>query len=322
LTPVFAIENLSVEFARADGTVAAVRAASLAVRPGECVGIVGESGSGKTQMLMAAMGLLGNGARASGSVRFEEREILGLPAAQLNRVRGSRLTMVFQDPMTALTPHLRIGTQLAEVLVRHRQVTWRDAEQRALRILERVRISEPRRRLRQYPHELSGGLRQRVMIGMSLLCEPSVLIADEPTTALDVTVQMHIIDLLRSMREESRMAIVLVSHDLGVVAGLAERIYVMYAGRVVETARTGRILAGAEHPYTAGLLACVPDLDAPRRARMPSLAGQPPDPTGIERGCAFAPRCERAQERCHVERPLLRDRPEDHQVACHFPLSA
>jgi oligopeptide transport system ATP-binding protein len=322
LTPVFAIENLSVEFARADRAVAAVRAASLAVRPGECVGIVGESGSGKTQMLMAAMGLLGDRARTSGSVRFEEREILGLPAAQLNRVRGSRLTMVFQDPMTALTPHLRIGTQLAEVLVRHRQVTWRDAEAASLRILERVRISEPRRRLRQYPHELSGGLRQRVMIGMSLLCEPSVLIADEPTTALDVTVQMHIIELLRSMREESHMAIVLVSHDLGVVAGLAERIYVMYAGRVVETAGTAQILRGAQHPYTAGLLACVPDLDAPRQARMPSLAGQPPDPTSIERGCTFAPRCERAQERCHVERPLLRDHSEEHQVACHFPLSA
>ncbi len=311
------------QFPQRTGTHFAVREASLSVHAAECVGIVGESGSGKTQIFMAAMGLLAAAARTHGSVRFEGQEILGSPPAELNRVRGSKLTMVFQDPMTSLTPHLRIGIQLAEVLVSHSQMSWHDAERAALRILERVRVPEPKRRLRQYPHELSGGMRQRVMIGMSLLCEPSLLIADEPTTALDVTVQAHIIDLFRAMREESRMAIVLISHDLGVVAGLADRIIVMYGGRVVESGRARHILQRAEHPYTAALLKCVPDLNGPRLDRMPSLAGQAPSPSSIERGCAFAPRCPRADARCRVERPLLREFPAAaHQVACHFPLSS
>ncbi len=323
MTPTLAVEKLSVQFPQRSGAIFAVREASLAVHAAECVGIVGESGSGKTQIFMAAMGLLAAAARTGGSVRFEGREILGSPPAELNRIRGSKLTMVFQDPMTALTPHLRIGIQLAEVLVSHSQMSWHDAERASLRILERVRVPEPKRRLRQYPHELSGGMRQRVMIGMSLLCEPSLLIADEPTTALDVTVQAHIIDLFRAMREESRMAIVLISHDLGVVAGLADRINVMYGGRVVESGCARHILQRAEHPYTAELLKCVPDLKGPRLDRMPSLAGQGPSPSSIERGCAFAPRCPRADARCRVEPPLLRDSPAAaHQVACHFPLSS
>jgi len=313
---------LSVHYPQRGGTVAAVRAASLDVRTAECIGIVGESGCGKTQLFMAVMGLLAAGARAQGSVRFEGAELLGASAVDLNRVRGSKLTMVFQDPMTSLTPHLRIGVQLAEVLVSHAGASWRDAEEAALRVLERVRVPEARRRLRQYPHELSGGMRQRVMIGMSLLCEPSLLIADEPTTALDVTVQAQIIDLLRAMRRESRMAVVLISHDMGVVAGLADRIFVMYAGRVVESGGAEQLLARAEHPYTAELLKCVPDLRGPRLARMPSLPGSAPAPSSIERGCAFAPRCWRVAERCWEERPPLRDSADPtHQVACHFPLS-
>ena len=321
--PTLAIENLSVRFGSEADTIVAVRDVSLTVEPAECVGIVGESGSGKTQIFMAAMGLLPRGARAAGSVRFEGREILGCPPADLNRVRGSKLTMIFQDPMTSLTPHLRIGTQLAEILVTHAHMSWHDAERAALRVLERVRIPEPQHRLRQYPHELSGGMRQRVMIGMSLLCEPSLLIADEPTTALDVTVQAQIIDILRAMREESRMAIVLISHDLGVVAGLADRILVMYAGRVVESAAAADILQRAEHPYTAELLRCVPNLLGPRLERMPSLAGVAPSPMSIERGCAFAPRCPRVSERCRTERPLLRGLGGSaHQIACHYPILA
>lgn len=321
MTPTLAIENLSVDFTLKRTAIAAVREVSFSVAPGECVGIVGESGSGKTQVFMAAMGLLAKNARASGSVRFEGREILALPPAVLNDVRGSKLSMIFQDPMTSLTPHLKIGTQLAEVLVCHAQMSWQDAEQAAQRMLERVRIPEPKRRLGQYPHELSGGMRQRVMIGMSLLCEPSLVIADEPTTALDVTVQAQIIDLLRAMRHEFGTAIALISHDLGVVAGLVDRVLVMYAGRVVESANLAELLRRPRHPYTAELLKCVPNLSSPRLERMPSLPGQPPDAARPISGCAFAARCPYAADRCRAERPLLQDMAGATQVACHFPLT-
>jgi oligopeptide transport system ATP-binding protein len=320
MTPTLSIENLKVTYALAGGTIAAVREVSLAVAAPECIGIVGESGSGKTQVFMAAMGLLAKNARAQGSVRFDGEEILAVERRALNRVRGSKLTMIFQDPMTSLTPHLKIGVQLAEVLVEHRGASWHDAKRAALQVLERVRVPEPRRRLTQYPHELSGGMRQRVMIGMSLLCEPSLLIADEPTTALDVTVQAQIVDLLRALRLELGMAIALISHDLGVVAGLADRIVVMYAGRVVESARASELLQRARHPYTALLLKCVPNLADARLDRMPCLPGQPPSPAALERGCAFAPRCPRATEHCREERPPLREVSESAQVACHYPL--
>jgi len=320
--PTLSIENLQVEYPLGGDTIAAVREVSLVVAPRECVGIVGESGSGKTQVFMAAMGLLARSARARGSVRFDGEEILGLEPKALNRVRGSKLSMIFQDPMTSLTPHLRIGVQLAEVLVEHRGSSWQEAQRAALHALERVRIPEAARRLRQYPHELSGGMRQRVMIATSLMCEPSLLIADEPTTALDVTVQAQIIDLLRALRLETGLSIALISHDLGVVAGLAERIVVMYAGRVVESARAAELLRRARHPYTDLLLKCVPNLAEARLERMPCLPGQPPSPTAAERGCAFAPRCPLASERCRAERPTLRPVGEAAQVACHYPLYA
>jgi oligopeptide transport system ATP-binding protein len=319
-TATLRLESLRVSFARAGGTIAAVREVSLAVRPGECLGIVGESGAGKTQAFLAAMGLLAPNAHAGGSVRFEGEEILGLAPAALNRVRGSKLTMVFQDPMTSLTPHLKIGVQLAEVLVSHRGASWAQAQRAALRALERVQVPEPKRRLEQYPHELSGGMRQRVMIGMSLLCEPALVIADEPTSALDVTIQAQIVDLLRALRLDSGLSIALISHDLGVVAGLADRVAVMYAGRIVESARTADLLRAPRHPYTALLLQCVPNLRAPRGARMPSLPGQPPQATASSRGCAFAPRCARATELCREELPVLQRRVHTSELACHHPL--
>ncbi len=323
MTPTLAIERLSVDFDTGDATVAAVRDVSLSVQPAECVGIVGESGSGKTQLFMAVMGLLTGGGRAAGSAKFEGREMLGLAARDLNRIRGSKVTMVFQDPMTSLTPHLRIGVQLAETLVAHSGVSWRTAGDAALRMMERVRIPDAKRRLRQYPHELSGGMRQRVMIGMCLLLDPALLIADEPTTALDVTVQAQIIDILRDMRAQLRMAIVLVSHDFGVVAGLADRVIVMYAGRIVENAPIAQVLQGAEHPYTAELLKCVPNLSGPRLARLHTLEGVAPSPLHEARGCAFAPRCSRLRERCREERPQLRNAGRTaHSVACHYPLSS
>jgi oligopeptide transport system ATP-binding protein len=316
------IESLRVSFNARGRSVEAVRGLSLDVRAAECLGIVGESGAGKTQAFMAAMGLLAPNARAVGSVRFEGEEILNIAPRALNRVRGSKLTMVFQDPTTSLTPHLKIGAQLAEVLVHHRGSSWASAEQAARQALERVRVPEAKRRLGQYPHELSGGMRQRVMIGMSLLCEPALLIADEPTSALDVTVQAQIVELLRGLRLDSDLSIVLVSHDLGVVAGLADRVAVMYAGRIVESARTADLLRSPLHPYTALLLQCVPDLRAPRRARMPSLPGQGPPATLELPGCAFAPRCPRASERCHAERPELKATVRAGEIACHHPLES
>ena len=344
MSPTLSIDELSITFTQRGVNIPAVRQVSLAVASRECVGIVGESGSGKTQVFMAAMGLLADNATVGGRVRFEGGDILRTPPAQLNRIRGSKLTMIFQDPMTSLTPHLKIGTQLAEVLVCHTGQPWSEAWSAACRMLERVRVPEPARRLNQYPHELSGGLRQRVMIGMSLLCEPRLVIADEPTTALDVTVQAQIIDLLRAMREELGMALVLISHDLGVVAGLADSILVMYAGRVVESAAAAELFRQAQHPYTAALLKCIPSLSGPRLERLPTLAGQPPQPGDSLQGCAFAPRCPRVAERCRVERPLLeefgtatagahargsgdaqgsadaRGSGSAHRVACHFPL--
>jgi oligopeptide transport system ATP-binding protein len=320
MLPVLEVDRLRVSFAHRAGSIEAVERASLAIAPSECVGIVGESGSGKTQIFMAAMGLLGGTAKVSGSVRFEGEELLGADAAALNRVRGSKITMIFQDPMTSLTPHLAVGTQLAEVLVAHRGMHWGEARSWAGRMLERVRVPEPERRLNQYPHELSGGLRQRVMIAMSLLCEPSLVIADEPTTALDVTIQAQIIELLRVVRGEFGTALALISHDLAVVAGLADRILVMYAGSVVENAAAPELFRRPRHPYTAELLKCIPSISGVRLARLPTLAGQPPRPGELLQGCPFAPRCPRAADRCRVERPQLEGSAAN-QVACHFPLS-
>ena len=318
--PTLCIENLRIRYATADGEVRVVRGVSLAVQAGECLGIVGESGSGKTQLFMAVMGLLGKSAQVEGRVRFEGEEILGIAPRALNRIRGARMSMIFQDPMTSLAPHLRIGIQLAEVLVQHRGISWREAGRAASRMLERVGIPDPGRRMRQYPHELSGGMRQRVMIGMGLMCEPTLIIADEPTSALDVTVQAQIIELLKDLRRGSAMAVALISHDLGVVAELAGRIVVMYAGRIVECASVRDLVHHARHPYTALLMQCVPTLREGRRERMATLAGTAPSAAIAARGCDFAPRCPRSSELCTAERPPLREAAAGRQVACHHPL--
>jgi oligopeptide transport system ATP-binding protein len=314
------VDDLHIRFAHRTGALHAVNGATLHINPRECVGVVGESGSGKTQLFLAAMGLLAGRAKVGGSILFQDNELLGATAAALNRVRGSKLTMIFQDPMTSLTPHLRIGTQLAEVLVHHLGLSWTEARTAAGQMLDHVRIPDAKRRLNQYPFELSGGMRQRVMLAMSLLCKPDLMIADEPTTALDVTLQAQIIELLRAVRAETGMALALVSHDLGVIAALADRILVMYAGRVVENAAAAELLQRPRHPYTAELLRCVPSLSGPRLARVPTLAGQPPLPGEALQACAFAPRCPRAVQRCRVERPQLAGAAMS-QVACHFPLA-
>jgi oligopeptide transport system ATP-binding protein len=313
------IDELWISFANRGGTIEAVNGVSLRIAPSECLGIVGESGSGKTQLFLSVMGLLAGNAEVKGRIRFEGVDLAGTAAR--NRVRGSKLSMIFQDPLTSLTPHLTIGTQLAEVLVQHLKVPWNEARRSAGRMLERVRVPEPQRRLKQYPHELSGGMRQRVMLAMALLCEPSLVIADEPTTALDVTIQAQIIELLRAVRAEFGVALALISHDLAVVAGLADRILVMYAGRIVENAPAADLFRNPRHPYTAELLKCLPSLSGPRFTRLPTLAGQPPRPGERLEACAFAPRCPRAADRCRIERPTLQGASAN-QVACHFPLTA
>ena len=260
------IRDLAVSFTTPAGEVEAVSELSLAIEPGECVGIVGESGAGKSQAFLAVMGLLASNARVRGSARFDGQELLGRPASELNRVRGSSIGMVFQDPLTSLTPHLRVGDQIAEPLVRHTDASWRDARSRALELLERVHVTDPARRLSQYPHELSGGMRQRVMIAIALACGPKLLIADEPTTALDVTIQAQILALLAELKHEQRMAMVLITHDLGIVAGIADRVAVMQAGRVVELGAVDRVLKHPEHTYTQALLHAVPSMRAPPAA--------------------------------------------------------
>jgi oligopeptide transport system ATP-binding protein len=316
-----AVDHLSVDFMQRRALTPAVQDVSLSVAPAENLGVVGESGSGKSQIFLAALGLLPANARVQGTVRFRGEQLLGAGPGALNRVRGSALSMIFQDPMTSLTPHLSIGTQLAEVLVCHRDLSWREASRAAAAMLERVRIPHARQRMHDYPHQLSGGMRQRVLIAMSLLCGPALVIADEPTTALDVTVQAEILDLLRVMGAEFGTGLVLISHDLAVIAALADRILVMYAGRVVESGAASVLLGCPRHPYTAQLLACMPRMSGPLPARMPSLMGQPPRPGEPIDGCAFAPRCPRVVTRCRMERPRLMEAGGT-WVACHQPLGA
>jgi oligopeptide transport system ATP-binding protein len=258
---VLEVENLSVRFAMAGEELVAVRDFSLSVAAGECLGIVGESGAGKSQAFLAIMGLLAMNGRALGSARFESAELIGADDTALDRIRGARIGMIFQNPMTSLTPHLTVGEQLAEMLVRHLQMSARAARRRALEMLTRVQLPDAARRARQYPHELSGGMRQRVMIAIALACDPPLLIADEPTTALDVTIQAQILALLAELKRERRMSLVLITHDLGVVAGLAERVAVMRAGGIIECASVATILRAPSHPYTQSLLRLAPRIE-------------------------------------------------------------
>jgi oligopeptide/dipeptide ABC transporter ATP-binding protein len=272
------VKNLDVRFSTPDGEVHAVKNANFRIEEGECLGVVGESGSGKSQLFLSTIGLLSGNGRATGSVLYRGREILGLPEKKLNELRGSKITMIFQDPLTSLTPHMTVGNQLMETLRVHQRVQAEDAEQRVLETLELVRIPEARQRMRQYPHELSGGMRQRVMIAMATLCGPDLLIADEPTTALDVTVQAQILDIMRDLKNELKTAIAIVSHDMGVIAGLADDVQVMRYGEIVESGSVDEIFYRPMHSYTKMLLDAMPRIDKPDRKGHAQLTPMPPAP--------------------------------------------
>ena len=312
------IRDLETSFATPDGIVRAVDRVSLDVHAGEALGIVGESGSGKTQLFLSVMGLLARNGTATGHVQLDGAEILNLPPRQLNRIRGTRMAMVFQDPMTSLNPYLTVRRQMTEVLVTHRGMSEVEARRQAVDLLTRVQIPRAAERIDLYPHEFSGGMRQRVMLAIALLCRPSLLILDEPTTALDVTVQAQILALVRELRAGNETAIVLISHDLGVIAGTCDRVAVMYAGRIVEQAPVRDLFYGAQHPYTLGLLGSMPRLDVAGANRLPTVPGQPPDLLRLPPGCNFAPRCPYRFDRCLEEEPMLRDCGPAHRKACHL----
>jgi len=321
VTSLLSIRDLRVEFDTARGPLAAVRGVSLDIEAGESVGIVGESGSGKTVMSRSTMGLLrGRKVRKTGSVVYNGQELLTLDLKSLRELWGTNIAMIFQDPMTTLNPVRRIGSQMREGLVKRLGLSKEDANKRCLELLKLVHFPDPQEALRKYPHQLSGGMRQRVMIAMAVACKPKVLFADELTTALDVTVQAQVLDLLEDLRKELDMAMVIVTHDLGVVAGHTDKIAVMYAGEVVEFAPTRELFANTKMPYTEALMKSIPRLDRQAEKRMPVIPGRPPDPTEHSPGCSFAPRCQYAQQKCRDEHPALEDAGNGHMYRCFFPI--
>ena len=321
--PLLRVQGLRSVFDADAGPIVAVDGISFDLAAGEILGLVGESGSGKSVTALSIMRLLPDGvARISGGeVRFEDRDLAQLSALEMRRVRGAGIAMIFQEPMTSLNPLQRIGRQIAEPLVVHRGVSWAEGVARAVALLRRVGIPDPEQRARSFPHELSGGMRQRAMIAMALACEPKLLIADEPTTALDVTIQAQILHLMRELQQRYGMAIILITHDLGVVAETADRVVVMYAGRKVEEATVAELFERPGHPYTEGLMGSIPSLDdaarpGDARSRLNEIKGMVPSLAKLPKGCSFAPRCTYATEQCRADTPDLVEMRRGHWVAC------
>jgi len=312
------VRGLTTRFRTERGTVTAVDDVSFEVNSGETVAIVGESGSGKSVTALSILRLIPDppGKIVSGEIIFDGTDLVKLDDKGIRAIRGDRIAMIFQEPMSSLNPSITVGRQIAEPVNIHRGTPWAKALERARELLSLVRIPDAATRVSAYPHQFSGGMRQRAMIAMALACEPQLIIADEPTTALDVTVQAQILDLLQDLSRKARSALILITHDLGVVARYADRVIVMYGGRVVETAAAADLYARPSHPYTRGLMASIPRLDGDTGRRLVPIEGQPPDLSALPPGCAFAPRCRQAQDRCRAERPALREFAPKHFKAC------
>ncbi len=312
------VQGLKTYFYTQGGVVRAVDGVSFDVRQGETVALVGESGCGKSVSALSIMRLIPDppGRILEGRITFQGRDLRQLGSEAMRKVRGREIAMVFQEPMTSLNPVLTIGRQLTEALEEHLQLGLAEAERRSVDFLNLVGIPDAKRRLAQYPHQFSGGMRQRVMIAMALSCDPRLILADEPTTALDVTIQAQIMELLKQTTQKLGVALIIITHNLGVVARYADRVNVMYAGRVVESGTSDDVYYTARHPYTLGLLGSVPRLDQPRKAKLDPIQGQPPDLARLPRGCSFTPRCRFAQERCAAESPSLREAGSGHFSAC------
>ncbi len=316
---VLSVSNLTTRFNTQDGVVHAVNGVSFDLHAGELLGVVGESGSGKSVTMMSLLKLIPMppGEIPAGEATFDGDDLLSMSDEQLRKIRGGKIGFIFQDPMTSLNPVLSVGRQLTESLVKHTDISKKAAKEPARKLLEMVGIPDPEQRLKAYPHELSGGMRQRVMIAMALACTPRVIIADEPTTALDVTIQAQIIEEVKSLREELGTAVIWITHDLAVIAGLADRVLVMYGGKVVEESPVHDLYAHPQHPYTLGLLGSLPRLDQ-KGQELVSIKGQPPNLSEEPTSCSFAPRCDFAFDRCHNEVPALRLARSEHKVACHW----
>ncbi len=311
------VNDLRVEFKTPEGNVVAVNDLNFSLDAAETLGIVGESGSGKSQTAFALMGLLAKNGVITGSAKFEDKEILNLPVKALNRIRAEKISMIFQDPMTSLNPYMKVGTQLMEVLLLHKGMSKAEAYAASVRMLDAVKIPEARKRMDMYPHEFSGGMRQRVMIAMALLCNPKLLIADEPTTALDVTVQAQIMTLLNELKRDFNTAIIMITHDLGVIAGLCDKVLVMYAGRTMEYGKVNDIFYRPSHPYTEGLLKAIPRLDSEGEV-LATIPGNPPNLLRLPKGCPFQERCHRVSDICRTQAPELTSFHEGRLRACHW----
>ncbi|MEG6520530.1 ABC transporter ATP-binding protein [Desulfotomaculum sp. 1211_IL3151] len=316
--PLLDVENLKTYFFTDDGVVPAVDGVSFQIYNRETLAVVGESGSGKSVTSTSILRLIPSppGRIVEGSISFEGDNLLSKTEEQMQEIRGNRISMIFQEPMTSLNPVHRVGDQIAETYRLHRGLNPEQAMERSIRMLERVGIPSPEKRAKDYPHQLSGGMRQRVMIAMALACRPSLLIADEPTTALDVTIQAQILDLMRKLQEDSDTAILLITHDLGVVAEMADRVLVMYAGKIVEEGQVRDIFKNPLHPYTKGLLGSIPRMYWQRRSTLPSIEGTVPNPLAFPTGCRFNPRCPEAKDQCRAQEPALRAMENGHKVAC------